>query len=522
MFTIQSIMLMLLGFMIALLMGFVAAPAYWGRAVRLTSERLRRSLPVTEAEVRADKDRLRAQHAIRVHQLENRIQVAQKSAARQKVEINRRDAAITNLENEATRLNSGLDASENARRVLEQTIMDRVPRVEERLSEARKLLFQRDREMASLQNDTSKTYRALDEAMQINAQQRSEIDRLKSSLATRRSRGSKGNADPELDGDIALRSELEALRTRTRDQASLITKLQELVAANSSKLQGKANEQAERSKQLEEQVAELDTGLDQVQSIRQSVAENDAEAVAETAETIRELRAANEVQATEVEKLRAALNVYEEPEQDSRMLRDSKIALKARVASLEKETGGQADTIKRLRSELAGANDRSARQAAQHLNELRRLGAGTVPAAIAAKRQDPTTGRRPSGRRNLADRITETVPAASADIARAPNFVSATSANTDDVAVEAVTADESTLASADPEPSDKAATLAENGSGQPPTDEATDAQRKKTDAKEPEVAAAEEDKKPAIAAQEATPGAGRGSLMQRIAGLTKG
>ena len=517
-------MLMLLGFMIAILMGFVVAPAYWGRAVRLTSERLRRSLPLTEAEIRADKDRLRAQHAIRVHQLENRIEVANKSTARQKVEINRRDATITNLENEVARLNSGLDASENARRVLEQTIMDRVPRVEERLSEARKLLFQRDREMAALQNDTSKTYRALDEAMQINAQQRSEIDRLKSSMATRRARGSKGNADPELDGEIALRSELEALRTRTRDQASLISKLQELVTANSSELEGKASQRAERSKQLEEQVAELDSGLQQVQSIRQSVADNDVKAVAETAETIRELRAANEVQTTEIEKLRAALKVYEEPEQDSRSLRDSKIALKARVAALEKETEGQTDTIKRLRSELASANDRSARQAAQHLNELRRLGAGTVPAAIATKRPETTTGRRPSGRRNLADRITETVPAASADIARTPGLASAGAPAADDVLAEIVVSEKSVAAQQDVDSSGEPVSSTDNGSAGAPNATLAEPDRKQAGITDAEAGADKE--KAAIADQEngrePVPRSSRGSLMQRIAGLTKG
>ena len=47
--------------------------------------------------------------------------------------------------------------------------------------------------------------------------------------------------------------------------------------------------------------------------------------------------------------------------------------------------------------------------------------------------------------------------------------------------------------------------------------------RPRLDMQKPEEATDQDkDQKPAIAAQEASPGAGRGSLMQRIAGLTKG
>ena len=274
-------MLVSLGFLLAALMGFIVAPAYWNRAVRLTTQRIRRSLPLTEAEIRAEQDRLRAQNAIRIHQLESSMDRVRRSAARQTIEINRRDATIGTLERDSQQLNTKLEASENARRVLEQTIMDRVPRVDERLSEARKLLFQRDREMAALQADTSKTFRALDEAMQINAQQRIEIDRMKSSLASRGGRQSKGGNRAAQESETALRSELEALRTRVRDQASLIGNLQELIAdGNKSKLGAKAGS-PEADQATSEQVKKLDSGLENVQGIMKSLEDTTPEAVSE-------------------------------------------------------------------------------------------------------------------------------------------------------------------------------------------------------------------------------------------------
>ncbi|HUS97435.1 MAG TPA: hypothetical protein VMX97_11905, partial [Hyphomicrobiaceae bacterium] len=135
---------------------------------------------MTEAEIRAAADRLRAEHAIRVHKLEARVDQARRSSAHQRVEINRRDAVVNTLERNTADLTAALEASDNARRVLEQTIMERVPRVESRLVEARRLVGVRDAEMVKLKSDTAKTFRALDEAMQINAQQRSELDKLKS------------------------------------------------------------------------------------------------------------------------------------------------------------------------------------------------------------------------------------------------------------------------------------------------------------------------------------------------------
>jgi hypothetical protein len=51
------------------------------------------------------------------------------------------------------------------------------------------------------------------------------------------------------------------------------------------------------------------------------------------------------------------------------------------------------ETVQKLRSELASANERSARQAAHFTNELKRLGAGTLPAAAQVRRTTPEPAR---------------------------------------------------------------------------------------------------------------------------------
>ena len=77
-----------------------------------------------------------------------KVEEATHAAAKQMVEINRRDAGISALEGDVQKLRTSLEEHENARRVLEQTITDRLPKVEYRLAEAKKLLFQRDREIS--------------------------------------------------------------------------------------------------------------------------------------------------------------------------------------------------------------------------------------------------------------------------------------------------------------------------------------------------------------------------------------
>src|SRR5690606_4785668 len=138
-------------------------------------------------------------------------------------------------EAELAELRAELEQNVNARRVLEQTVMDRLPVVEQKLAETRSLLEQRDRELAAVTKDTGKTVRALDEVMQINAQQRAEIERLNGIIATHGMRTRSASRDGRLESEAALRSELEALRAKTREQESLISRLQMLVTLPSDK-----------------------------------------------------------------------------------------------------------------------------------------------------------------------------------------------------------------------------------------------------------------------------------------------
>lgn len=331
MITIQSALFVALGGLVASLLWLLVAPAFWSRAVRLTERRMRETMPLTEAELAASKDKLRAEHAVKVHRLQSKLEGTRLTGARQRVEINRRDARVNGLESEIEALQARIEEATNARSVLEQTVADRLPRVEERLSEAKRLLFNRDREIDNLVRTAERQARAIEEAGAVNEQLRREVTTLTASLETAGARNHDGLADPRFDSEVAMRSEITALRSRTREQGAVIDRLQKLVGGVA----------------MEEQVAA--TAGPERERLR-SIA-----GVAEPREgEVPALRARLLAETAELERVRAALMVYEQAATaDGTGGGESRIALKASLGALEVENAQQKARIADLTTELS-------------------------------------------------------------------------------------------------------------------------------------------------------------------------
>jgi hypothetical protein len=395
-------MLVVLGFLGASLLGLLVASAFWSRAVRLTTARIKQSMPVSEPEIKADRDKLRAEYAIKVHKLETQLEHAKLARARQLIEINRRDASISTLETDLMQLKVDVEENQNARRVLEQTVADRLPKVEARLAEAKRLLFNRDREIAELTAGAKRHKVALEEASSINAQQNAEISRLTTTMTTRGGRARQLTGDARQDGEVALQAEIEALRTKTRDQAALIDRLQRRLGPSytlaASAGPSSAADDMDRARQG---VSEAEAALSAMRSGAGAPLEGEALRVAQEREA-RNLKGKIEDQAGEIARLRAALQVFEQRDEGADGgVKGSKIALRARLGSAQAQADQQAATIGQLRAELAATHERLARQAAHFMKEMRRVGGGT----------QPTTGQprqaRMAERHRLAERVTQ-------------------------------------------------------------------------------------------------------------------
>lgn len=381
-------MLVTLGFLLAALLLVVFLPAYRRRIERFSAESVKRHLPLTESEIRADKDRLRAEYAMDVHRLEMKLDEASHAAARQSIEVNRRDAKIQDLTDAISAHKLTVEEHENARRVLEQAILDRLPKVEQRLSDTRKLLAARDKEIIQLTESSAKQSMALEEATQVNRQQADEVYRLKAALDTRAARNRDAVGDPRFDGEVALRTEIEMLRAQTRDQASVIERLQSSAGAEGSDVDRQSEEQGREIARLKVELARVEAALDTARG-----ADTDVQSVTSAFEArIRESESREQDHAAEVVKLKAALRAYETGAA-------ADIADKAEISALRAEVEAQQELIQSLRSEIAASGERQSRQAQHFREELRRL--GTV--AVDNDDEEPAAAGPP--RLSLAERI---------------------------------------------------------------------------------------------------------------------
>lgn len=394
--TLYAAMLVTLGFLLAALTAVVVLPAYRRRIERFTAESVRRVLPLTEDEIRADKDRMKAEYAMDVHKLNSKLDDAAIAAARQSVEINRRDARVHELEQTIADYQLRAEEHVNARRVLEQAILDRMPRVEQRLAEARKLLSERDADIALLAETSSKQTSALEEATQINVQQSEELFRLRAALDTRAARPREAIGDPRFDGEVALRTEIEMLRAKTRDQSALIARLQQSVGDAE-----KAAFAIEETDRLRMKLAKAEADLEDLQSGEDA----SDEARMKLEARIRDLEGERLDRLAELANLKGALQSYEDARGEEPGA--SGLSAKAEIAALQAELDQQKLTIQSLRADVASGNERLSRQAQHFRNELRRLGgAGAAPLPGAARRSD-----REPARLTLAERLATPRPA---------------------------------------------------------------------------------------------------------------
>lgn len=385
MITLYAAMLVMLGFLIAALIVVALLPAYRRRIERFTTEALKRSLPLTEEEIRADKDRLRADFAMEVHKRDRKLEAASLSAARQSVEINRRDAKIQELTQALADHKMSVDEHENARRVLEQAILDRLPKVEQRLAETRKLLATRDREIRSLLATSAKQAAALEEAEQINAQREKEFAKLRTTIDARGWRNRIARADERADGNVALKTELELLRAQNREQTDLIERLQK--GEGNAKSSAGDDAHAAEIKRLTLALAKVEAEL---ATLKASDGGNDAERMA-IEDRLADMQAASDAKSTEIAKLKAALKTYEENATDA-----SGIVHKADLSAVQVEVEEQRRIIASLRAEVAAGQERLSRQALHFNDELRR---------IEVRRPDESDADVPV-RKSLAERIT--------------------------------------------------------------------------------------------------------------------
>ncbi|AAX74907.1 Myosin-14 [Brucella abortus str. 2308 A] len=94
---IQSALFLMLGVLVAVFVVVLLGPSVWRRAFFLARRQVQAELPITLAEIRADRDGLRAEHAVAVSKLEQLLKLERGKTAEQKVTLARQQDELKRI-----------------------------------------------------------------------------------------------------------------------------------------------------------------------------------------------------------------------------------------------------------------------------------------------------------------------------------------------------------------------------------------------------------------------------------------
>jgi chromosome segregation ATPase len=150
---IEPIMYFGIGFLAAALIALLFFPLVHNRAVRLTVRRLEAATPLTIAEIRADKDQLRAEFAMSMRRLEMSVEQMKAKTTAQLAELGKKTDAINQLKRELGEKTATIFKFEER----DKTLIEQMRTTEEEfelksssLRETERVLSEKEAELAKL------------------------------------------------------------------------------------------------------------------------------------------------------------------------------------------------------------------------------------------------------------------------------------------------------------------------------------------------------------------------------------
>lgn len=236
---IEYAMFAALGFLVASILAVLFAGPFWNRAVRLTRKRMEATMPMSLTDIHADKDHLRARHAVECRRLEMAHDREKENAARLLIERNKARVEIAELKTRLKAMAAELAGRDNESTVLEQTVRKHIPELGQQLERARQIIAARDRELARVTTAYENQTEALGIARKTAGRYDEEIERLRAALesggGTSRRGGNKKDIAAEnqrLQAELSrMRQEVERLSLgEAEDNAALRGEIQDLAA----------------------------------------------------------------------------------------------------------------------------------------------------------------------------------------------------------------------------------------------------------------------------------------------------
>jgi chromosome segregation ATPase len=274
---IEPVMYFGIGFLVAALLCLLFVPLVHNRAVRLTMKRLEAATPLSIAEIRADKDQLRAEFAMSTRRLEMSVEKMKAKTTSQLAELGKKTDAINQLKKELGEKTATIFALE----ARDKTLREQLRATEEEFEIKSGSLREAERQLADKEAELSKLLGELGEQTLVADSQRTEISAFRTqveamkvsvadyerSVAETEQRLARERADAQaVAGDLtAARGKLGDLGSRTTDlerQLFVQTTEAELLSRRAQDLETRLNEQgrmlADRDYQLDRMRHELD------------------------------------------------------------------------------------------------------------------------------------------------------------------------------------------------------------------------------------------------------------------------
>jgi chromosome segregation ATPase len=263
-----------IGFLVAALFALLFVPLVHNRAVRLTMRRLEAATPLTIAEIRADKDQLRAEFAMSTRRLEMSVEQLKTKTTAQLAELGKKSDAINQLKKELGEKTSVIFAME----ARDKTLVEQIRSSEEELAVKTGSLRELERTLSDKEADLLKLTGALGEKSVDADSQRIEIAALRTQVEALKV----GVADSE-----TMVKEAEQRLVREREEAAAAAS--DLSQARGN-LEGLGARTAELDRQLVAQTAETELLNKRVQELEGRLADQ-GRAAAERGYEVERLRA---------------------------------------------------------------------------------------------------------------------------------------------------------------------------------------------------------------------------------------
>ncbi len=252
---IESVMYFGIGFLVAALLGLLFVPLVHNRAVRLTMKRLEASTPLSIAEIRADKDQLRAEFAMTTRRLEMSVDKLKAKTTTQLAELGKKTDAINHLKKELGEKTATIFALETR----DKTLRDQLRGTEEEFQIKSSALREAERQLADKEAELTKLLGELGERSLVANHQQTEISALHAQVEALRV----GVADSEravAETENRLARERVDAEAATKELAEARAKLGDL-GTRVNELERQVFVQQTEAEVLNRRVQELETRL---------------------------------------------------------------------------------------------------------------------------------------------------------------------------------------------------------------------------------------------------------------------